>query len=250
MRELNMVILVGNQGLHNPLGVVRLCSELEGQLKAAGFSVRISSDLKAFSKTRFALRHSPVGPMHDPEVCDFSNERAFWMELVDDNQQTVGIQAYRCDEVSTSLADWLPSYMIGVYMRRHELMVPSNSNPPEGSISEQMRGRLVYHGELWLSKNIKARQTIDVFSKLGSLLTLLKWNPDAIWALTSYHMATRGYASRMGYPYLERGFLRWQWFSEGVDAVEYLAVASKSYLEQLVEEELTEVKSCLPLQVE
>jgi hypothetical protein len=238
---------VSNRGLHNPLGVVRLCAELESQLKAAGFCVRISSDLKALSHIRPSLRGLPVGPMHDPAVCDFSNERAFWMELVDDKSETVGLQAYRCDEVSTSLADWLPSYMIGVYMRRQELMVPSNANPPEGSISETLRGRLVYHGELWLSKTIKARQTIDVFSKLGSMLALLKWNPDAIWALTGYHMATRGYASRMGYPYLERGFLRWQWVTEGIDNVEYLAVASKAYLEQLVEEELSEVKPCLPL---
>ncbi len=236
---------MGRKGLQNPLGVVRLCADLEGQLKVAGFMVRTSSNLKAFSDVRLALRGTAVGPMHDPSVCDFSQERAFWMELLDDDGNTVGMQAYRCDEVSTSLADWLPSYMIGVYMRRQELMVPSTANPPQGSISEQLSGRLVYHGELWLSKNIKARQTIDVFSKLGSLLALLKWNPDAIWALTSYHMATRGYASRMGYPYLERGFLRWQWFSEGVDAVEYLAVASKSYLEQLVEEELSEVKVAL-----
>jgi hypothetical protein len=250
MRGWKRVSNVGRVGLHNPLGIVRLCIGLEGQLKASGFRVRTSSDLKAFSQVRLELRNSPVGPMHDPSVCDFSNERAFWMELIDENNQTVGLQAYRCDEVSTSLADWLPSYMIGVYMRRKELMVPSNAHPPEGSISEKLSGRLVYHGELWLSKNIKARQTIDVFSKLGSLLALLKWNPDAIWALTSYHMATRGYASRMGYPYLERGFLRWQWFSEGVDAVEYLAVASKSYLEQLVEEELTEVKSCFPAETD
>ncbi len=241
---------MGKKGLQNPLGVVRLCSDLEGQLKAAGFSVRTSSDLKAFGEVRLALRGTAVGPMHDPSVCDFSQERAFWMELLDEDGKTVGMQAYRCDEVSTSLADWLPSYMIGVYMRRQELMVPSSANPPQGSISEQLHGRLVYHGELWLSKSIKARQTIDVFSKLGSLLALLKWNPDAIWALTSYHMATRGYASRMGYPYLERGFLRWQWFSEGVDAVEYLAVASKSYLEQLVEEELSEVKTTAPAETE
>lgn len=237
---------MGSKGLHNPLGVVMLCAKLQGQLKAAGFQVRTNSDLKTFCDVRLAMRGSAVGPMHDPSVCDFSQERAFWMELVDDDGKTVGMQAYRCDEVSTSLADWLPSYMIGVYMRRKELMVPSAAHPPQGSISETLNGRLVYHGELWLSKTIKARQTIDVFTKLGSLLALLKWNPDAIWALTGYHMATRGYASRMGYPYLERGFLRWQWFSEGVDAVEYLAVASKSYLEQLVEEELSEVKVSLP----
>jgi hypothetical protein len=67
---------------------------------------------------------------------------------------------------------------------------------------------------------------------------LLRWNPDAIWALTGFHMATRGYASRMGYPYIERGFLRWAWHSDNVDQVEYLAVAERDYLQQIVEETL------------
>ena len=49
-------------------------------------------------------------------------------------------------------------------------------------------------------------------------------------------MATRGYASRMGYPYIERGFLRWLWHSDNVEEVEYLAVAERSFLEQIVEE--------------
>jgi hypothetical protein len=237
---------LSGKGLQNPLGIARLCAKLEGELNQAGFRLEVSSDLKRFDQVKLAVRGIRSAPMHDADVCDFSNERAFWMSLVDEGGQTVGIQAYRCDCIDTSLADWLPNYMIGVYMRRQEMMVPSHSKPPTGSMSEQLRGKLVYHGELWLSKNIKARQTIDVFSKLGSMIALLKWNPDAIWALTGYHMATRGYASRMGYSYLERGFLRWAWSSEGIEQVEYLAVASKAFLEHLVEEDMATISECLP----
>jgi hypothetical protein len=235
---------VSKKGLHNPLGIAQLCAQLEADLLRGRFSVSVFAELNSFVTAKKAARGFAPAPMHDPDVCDFSDERAFWMSLKDETGETVGLQAYRCDYIDTSLADWCPNYMIGVYMRRQELMVPSHAKPPPGSIAEQLRGRLVYHGELWLSKNIKARQTIDVFSKLGSLIALLKWNPDAIWALTGYHMATRGYASRMGYPYLEKGFLRWQLHSDGVEAVEYLAVASKSYLEQMVEEELSTAKEC------
>jgi hypothetical protein len=237
---------LSNRGLHNPLGIARLCAQLEDELRQAGFKVELSSDFKLFDQTKVAVRGFRVGPMHDADVCDFSNERAFWMRLVDETKQTVALQAYRCDQIETSLADWLPNYMIGVYMRRQEMMVPSHAKPPQGSISEQLKGKLVYHGELWLSKNIKARQTVDVFSKLGSFLALLKWNPDAIWALTGYHMATRGYASRMGYSYLERGFLRWAWHSDGVEPVEYLAVASKAFLETIIEEQHSTLPQCLP----
>jgi hypothetical protein len=86
--------------------------------------------------------------MHDQDVCDFSQERAFWMQLLDSDGQTVGLQAFRCDMIDTSLADWLPNYMIGVYMRRQEIMMPSHPKPPNGSISWKLRGKLVYEGEL------------------------------------------------------------------------------------------------------
>ena len=227
------------QGLGNTLDIVRLCNRLEASLNDAGLTVFLSSDMAAFSNTKLRVRGFAPAPMHDYTVCDFGLERGCWMSLTSSTGMIVGLQAYRFDVVDVNLVEWCTNYMIGVYMRRQELMVPSHPHPPQGSIAETLRGRLAYHGELWLDKSIKARQTIDVFSKLGSLLILLKWQPDAIWALTSAHMATRGYASRMGYPYIERGFLRWLWASEGIDEVEYLAVASRHYLEQLVDEEYT-----------
>ena len=38
---------------------------------------------------------------------------------------------------------------------------------------------------------------------------------------------------------VERGFLRWAIASDGIDPVEYLAVAERQFLEQAVEEDLT-----------
>ena len=224
--------------LKNPLGVARLINQIESELKFVGLSVASGSDMGEFSQLKKAARGFDPGPMHDHMVCDFSNDRGFWMSLTNASGVIVGLQAYRCDQVDISLSEWCGNYMIGVYMRRNELMVPSHARPPKGSIADRLNGKLVYHGELWVERELKSRKVIEHFSKLGSLLVLLRWNPDAIWALTGFHMATRGYASRMGYPYIERGFLRWAWHSENVDQVEYLAVAERNYLQQIVEETL------------
>jgi hypothetical protein len=229
---------LSNRGLHNPLGIARLCAQLEDELLQAGFKVELSSDFKLFDQTKIAVRGVRVGPMHDPDVCDFSNERAFWMRLVDDIGETVGLQAYRCDQIETSLADWLPNYMIGVYMRRQEMMVPAQTKPSHSSIAERLRGRLIYEGELWLARNVKGKQIFDQFARLGILLCAIKWNPDAIWGLASAQMAKHGHVGRIGYNILERGFLRWLWASKDVDPVEYLAVIERSGIEQLIEEML------------
>lgn len=229
------------------MGMVRVCVLLEKELASKGLYVSQSSDFHLLNETRIQSRGGKVGPMHDHHLCDFSKERAFWMGLHDETGRTVGLQAFRLDHVETSLADWLPNYMIGVYMRRNEVMVPSHPSPPRGSISERLRGKLVYEGELWLDKQIKGRQAFDIFSKLGLFLTTVKWNPDAIWGLASEQMAKHGHVGRIGYTILERGFLRWTWASEGIDPVEYLAVIEKPAIEQMVEEMLSANVPAKPL---
>jgi hypothetical protein len=226
-------------GLQNPLGMVRVCVLLEKELASKGFYISQSTDFQLLNETRLNSRGGKIGPMHDPNLCDFSKERAFWMGLHDETGRTVGLQAYRLDYVETSLADWLPNYMIGVYMRRNEVMVPSHPSPPRGSISERLRGKLVYEGELWLDKQIKGRQAFDMFTRLGLFLATIKWNPDAIWGLASEQMAKHGHLGRIGFTILERGVLRWTWASDGIDLVEYLAVIEKQSIEQLLDEMLT-----------
>jgi hypothetical protein len=235
---------VSNKGLHNPLGIARLCAMLEGELLEAGCLVETCSDFHRLDKIKRDLRGERIGPMHDPDVCDFSGERAFWLRLYDANNQTLGIQAYRLDVIDTSLADWLPNYMIGVYMRRRELMMPGQPSPSRGSIAWGIHGKLVYEGELWQARAIKSKNVFDKFSRFGLLLCALKWNPDAIWGLAGEKMARYGHVGRMGYSILERGFLRWEWASKDVDPVEYLAVLQQAGIEQLVEEMILTAEEC------
>jgi hypothetical protein len=237
---------MGKIGIKDPLGLTHLVTKMVTDLRSNGYSISVSNDLKKLDQTKLAVRGCRVGPMHDPEVCNFDNERAFWMQLEDGDGTPVGLQAFRHDHIDTSLADWLPNYMIGVYMRRQELMVPSHSNAPMGSVAENLRGNLVYHGELWLAKHVKARNVFDSFTRLGLFLSVIKWNPDAIWALTSEQMARHGHLGRIGYTTVERGILRWQWASKDVDSVEYLAVVNQNALENIVHEMLTTSSYSLP----
>ncbi|HMT14985.1 MAG TPA: hypothetical protein PKE19_09565 [Aestuariivirga sp.] len=233
----------------DPLGTVRVCCAMVRELEDCGLKIEASSDLMALGDVRKAARGSSVSPYFDPEVTELSPDRTFWMKATDGNGTVMGLQAFRLDEVATSLADWGISYFIGVYMRRQELMVPSHPAPPVGSIAERLKGRLVYHGELWFNPAAKNRRAFERFSRLGLLLCLVKWNPDAMWGLTSHQMAAHGHVGRIGYTHLERGFQRWLWKSDGIDPVEYLAVAERGTLEQMVAEERTtkpESPPCTP----
>lgn len=225
-----------NVGLVQPLAAARAATLLESELLAMKLTVNVSNDMVELDTLKRKVRNIPVAPMHHHAVGVFDRERAFWMSMTDQAGDVVGLQAFRFDHIDTHLADWCVNYMIGVYMRQNELMVPAYSKPPEGSIAERLTGRLVYHGELWMAKQLKNRRAFEVFARLGLILSVIKWRPDAIWGLASAQMAGHGHLTRVGYTILERGFLRWQWASEGIDPSEYLVAAELSSLESLIEE--------------
>jgi hypothetical protein len=218
-------------GLNDPLAIIEASSAALRDLQAQGFTINISSDFADYARAKLAARDKTVSPLFDPTVNDFSGERAFWMAASGANGKPAAFQAFRLDVIQTSLADWCVPYMIGLYMRRQELLVPSHAHPPVGSIATRLRGKLAYQGELWVDKNFRPRSLTDTFSRLGQLLAMIKWGPDAIWALTSQSMASHGYANRLGYAYIERGFLRWEWVSDAMEDVEYLMVAERAGIE-------------------
>lgn len=225
--------------IEDPLGTAKVCAALAAELEQMGFAVNIGADARKFNATKIATLHKPVSPFFDPEVCNFTPDRFFWMNVVSESGATVALQAFRYDYTDTSLADWGPNLTIGLAMRRQELMVPTNAAPTRNSIAERIRGKLVYHGEFWIDQHVRNRKLAEKFSRLGLILSLIKWNPDAIWSLSSSRMATHGHLNRMGYNYIEKGFLRWQWATDGIDLTEWLNIAERHALEQMVNEMIT-----------
>jgi hypothetical protein len=226
---------MNNAGMHNPLTVAQAVVTLTEELKSHGLTLDVSSDMVAFNETKKQVRGFEVAPMHHHEVGIFTHERAHWFSIRNAEGQCVGLQAFRCDEIDTNLADWCVTYMIGAYMRRHELMVPAYTKPPKGSISERLSGKLAYHGELWIDKPYRKRDIIEHFVRAALILTYIKWRPDAIWCLAGSHIVERGHLSRSGYNMLELGFMRWEVASEGIDPFEYLYVLEQHAVETMIE---------------
>jgi hypothetical protein len=220
------------------MGLARICAQMEWQLLALGYTVNTNNNMNDLDVAVQRWRSRSVSPMHNADACDFSGQRAFWMSLENQCGETVGLQAFRCDQVDTSLSDWCAPYMIGIYMRCNELMIPSIQKPSNDSIANTLRGSLVYQGELWINKHTRNRKVFDCFTRLGLFLSTIKWNPDAIWGLAGEQMAKHGHPNRIGYSTIEKGFLKWEWASQGVDPVEYLTVVTRKGLQQLVDEML------------
>ena len=216
-------------GLADPLKTITGVSTLIQSAAEMGLTFQTSSDFAELVRLRKRLRDSGVSPMFDPQASRSLSERAFWMSATDAEGKIVGLQAFRLDDADPNLAEWVLGWMMGLYARRHEMIVPRGMMPPEHSLSHLIRGRVVYHGELWIDKHVKG--CFPVFPRVGMLLAMVKWQPEAIWALTGQSMATRGHMVRMGYGHLEQSFLTWEWEPDGAEKAEWIGIALRRHLE-------------------
>ncbi len=226
-------------GLDNPLAIICVVNKLQDVLSEHGLNFHASNDMAEYARVKQAARAFAPAPMFDPDVCELDG-KAFWVHLTQkDTGQTVGFNAYRLDVIDTNLADWIIPWMSGLYMKCGKLMVPEKLNPPPGSRSETVRGKLVYHGELWLCDDLRGTRRInEAMTFSGHLIALLKWHPDAVWALVSSAIGSRGIGIQNGYPYVERSFLRWKVHPSDVPQNEWLLVTSRAELQHLVMERL------------
>ncbi len=223
-------------GLANPLAAARLVSALYEQTRQLEIRLDLSTDFEAFAAIRKAVRQEPVSPFFDPGVTQLSAAKAFWTAGFNRNNELVSLQAFRLDIIDTSLADWALGFVIGIYVKRGELIVPARMRPPKNSIAERIKGRVVYHGEIWISKDVKKKEAVETIPLLGMLIAFIRWNPDAMWGIIKNSMATKGFVTRIGYAHMERGFFEWDWMPQGAERLEWLALSERSDFEYLVEE--------------
>ncbi len=225
-----------HRGLKDPLAAVEVVNQLTAVYERFGTRVRFSNDLEEFYSVREEVRGGLPSPMFDFNVTGLKG-KSFWLCLLNADDVVVGLQACRIDTVDTSLAEWAIGWMSGLYMKRDQLMVPERLKPYPESRSYQLKGNIVYHGELWIASSTRRQPGLaDAFCFLGMVVSHLKWQPDAIWALVSNTMATRGMATRFGYLRQERSFLNWKISPDDVPHNEWLLLLEKNDMEHLLEE--------------
>lgn len=223
--------------LVDPLAAARAISAIDSLLIKRGFTAALDTDFAAFSALRRKLRSGePESALFDAQASAITPKKAFWMSLTDPEGKVVALQAFRADYAEPTLADWALGWMIGIYIKRSELIVPQYIDPPATSIAHKLRGTVVYHGELWLKREVRGDQVLEPFARLGMLSSYIRWRPKAIWALSNAKVAFYANTTRWGYAHQERGFMRWQFQPDGACHSEWLSVADRDSLERLIRE--------------
>lgn len=224
------------EGLRNPLAVVNAINLLHERIEDIGITLSYSSDFSEFAAHRESVRSTKVSPMFDPDVNNLTERNSFGIVAWNDKGEIAGLQACRVDTVDGSLAEWAMRWMAGHYLMRSELVTPSKDQVPGSSVTKDIKGPVVYHGELWLDREHRHMVCSTIFPRLALMISLLKWQPNAVWGLIGGPVATRGLSIRIGYPHMENNFFRWDIAPQGAETSEFITLARKSDLEFLAED--------------
>src|SRR5262245_53055082 len=114
-----------HRGLTNPLGTIRAITSLVAKAENRDLEVREHPDFEELVELRLKVRGDRVSPMFDPQACQLDDQRAFWVGAFDHAGNPHSLQAFRLDLVHPNLAEWAVGWMTGLYVKRHELVMPS-----------------------------------------------------------------------------------------------------------------------------
>ena len=178
-----------------------------------GMHVEVGHDFRVFQGILQDAKGHEISPPFDPEQHKFNEYNAFWLVGRTGDGVVAHTQAVRLYDLSRMT---LGEYMEQNFRDFPPAGVPLNlpaSRYRAGPGARRIRGRVCYHGEMWLDEkagDFRGKGLSGVLTRLGFLLTIQNLAPDYIFALMSRMVACKGLPQRAGFMHTEPGALSWQ----------------------------------------
>ncbi|QFT32429.1 hypothetical protein K1718_16530 [Roseibium porphyridii] len=170
---------------------------IQTRIHKTGLSLKESADFGLFEKTIRSTEDKYLMEDFSPRFFDLHGATAFWIGAYNSSGNIVSVQAAKVEDLKDrSLADhW--------QQQQRRMFVDPNPQVRFGSEHAHdayfMRGRIVYHGNLWLRGDIRGKGLAEPLTQLGFLVSLLKWSPDYLYGLMASKAAEKGFGVRVGY---------------------------------------------------
>lgn len=191
-----------------------LLSEAAKILHDQQMTVTIGHDFNEYDQIVSAGRsRQPVSLPFRSELHNLSKSNAFWICGHTQDGRLAHTQAVRLVDVGEA--------SLGSFLRRSFRQFPpsgvaldmAGSRYQAGPGARRIRGRLCYHGEMWLDEeagNYRGRGLSSVLSRMGFAIALRDLNPDFIFAFMVRGVAFKGLAERAGFMHTEPASLMWK----------------------------------------
>ena len=159
-------------------------------LRTHDIEVRTSKDFDELYALDLAGKK--ISPFFSPDHFDLSEKNAFWVEGRRGNK-VVQVHAVRVqDSGDRPLATLWRSEFRRLFGRRDCEQIIAL----EG---ERMSGRATYHGDLWLSEELRGQKLGPVFAALGICLARIMFDPDYFYGFMEDPVVWSGFNQREGF---------------------------------------------------
>lgn len=181
------------------------------KLASQGVFLRFGRDFQTFAdhigrEPKRANIHEQFDPNGDMDGA----ADAFWICGFSEDGDLLHTQAAHLLELGErSIADHIYATLPNYYPKKPDVIRSSIEARPGPNLS-RLKGRVVYHGEMWVSDDLRDLETPATLIRLGMLTTLHQWDPDAMFGLMAWQLACRGFNMRIGYHHSEPMTLSWQ----------------------------------------
>lgn len=191
-----------------------LLSEAASILHEQKMIVTVGHDFNEYNQIVSAGRpHQPVSLPFRADSHNLSKLNAFWVCGHTEDGRLAHTQAVRLVDVGEQ--------SLGSYLRRSFRQFPPSGVPLDmaasryqaGPGAKRIKGRLCYHGEMWLDEDAghyRGRGLSSVLSRMGFAIALRDLNPDFIFAFMVRSVAFKGLAERAGFMHTEPASLSWK----------------------------------------
>jgi len=224
-------MMIPDQDGQATLDVTAAITAITAKVEQSGLSLQESADFGQFETVVRATEDKYLMEDFSPRFFDLHGATAFWVGAYNEHGNLVSVQAAKVEDLQDrSLAEhW--------QQQQRRIFVDPNPQARFGTDHAHdacfMRGRIVYHGNLWLRRDIRGQGLAEPLTQLGFLLALLKWSPDYLYGLMAARSAEKGFGIRVGYRrFVPRG-TQWERAPGHIRPDDWLVYATRSDLHVL-----------------
>ncbi|CTQ63837.1 hypothetical protein LAX5112_00084 [Roseibium alexandrii] len=189
--------MFSDQKHQTTLEVAAATAVVKALIMGAGLTVRESSDFGLFEETIRKTEDKYLMEDFSPRFFDLHGSTAFWIGAYDERGNVVSVQAAKVEDLQDrSLAEHWQQQQRRIFVDPNPQARFGNDHAHDAYF---LRGKIVYHGNLWLRRDVRGKGLAEPLTQLGFLVALLKWSPDYLYGLMAASAAEKGFGIRVGY---------------------------------------------------
>src|SRR6266700_2750852 len=197
-RLLDQITLL--HGPHDLLGRFFLIADTAARDR--GVRLRLRADFEALVALNERNRDSwpALAPVFNPEFSNLRLGSAFWLEAVDDKEETVATHAARFfDWEYTTLAAELRSLRV-FYENPAPRVAAGEVIEVEAPSAALIRGRVTYGGAVWVHPDFRGKGLAALMPRISRAYAYSRWDTAWTWGLVEHKTHAKGLVRANG-PY-------------------------------------------------